>query len=801
MLAHAVLVRLVWCLGANRVVQKIKGWQRVLRVSDWPLHWLGGVLLAVSVLVAFYSYRVVEAMVLRHATDTAKAQAEAVTHFRNFYAKELAPRAVVAGMSLTHDLGERNSLPLPATLTIELGRYLSRESHGTQVRLYSQKPFPWREQGRVLDEFQLAALAHLEQTPDKPFVREDVLNGTKVLRYAQADRMLPQCVACHNQYVGSPRTDWRVGDVRGALEVVLPVTQWKSSSTQVLNQALAVFLSLLFVGLVLIWLSFRRLRTLLRKTRLLSAERQEAIEALQWSESKLNSIFDSVPESVVVVDAQGLIVQCNRATTETFGFAVDTLLGRNIGVLMNLDDRRAHDGYMQSYLETGVARLLNKPRLMQARHQDGRLFPIRLTISETRVGDTRLFIGVMQDYTSVQESQALLVLAKDKAEQANRLRGEFLANMSHEIRTPMNGILGMIDLSLDSCEAARQREFLDLARDSAKHLLHIIDDILDFSKMEAGALELQPEPVDPGQLVWQTAQSFTPLAQAKGLNWTIRLDPSLPACVSFDPVRVRQVLTNLLGNALKFTQQGGVVVSAVVEPSDLSTPVGQSVLVLRVEDSGIGFDLSKKDLLFNPFVQADGSITRSFGGTGLGLAICHRLVGLMGGQIDARSQPGQGAVFEVRLPVDACVAREEVGIEIQMPRELDLRERRWRLLLVDDHVINLRLLEVLAQQMGCDYVSVQDGEQALAQLREGAFNLVLMDVMMPVMDGLTAVRQLREEERSRGDGRRMPVLFVTAHAMPGDAERFMAVGADGYVSKPISRDVLAREMLRCLEAT
>jgi CheY-like chemotaxis protein len=200
-------------------------------------------------------------------------------------------------------------------------------------------------------------------------------------------------------------------------------------------------------------------------------------------------------------------------------------------------------------------------------------------------------------------------------------------------------------------------------------------------------------------------------------------------------------------------------------------------------------------------VQADGSITRSFGGTGLGLAICHRLVGLMGGQIDARSQPGQGAVFEVRLPVDACVAREEVSLAIDTPRELDLGERRWRLLLVDDHVINLRLLEVLAQQMGCDYVSVQDGEQALAQLRDGVFDLVLMDVMMPVMDGLTAVRQLREEERLRGDGRRMPVLFVTAHAMSGDAERFMAVGADGYVSKPISRDVLAREMRRWLEST
>ncbi len=771
---------------------------RLLRVSDWPLHWLGCMLLAICVLVSFYSYRVVEAMVFRYATDTARAQAEAVTHFRNFYANELAPRAVQSGMSLTHDLGERNSLPLPATLTIELGRYLSRESHGTQVRLYSQQPFPWREQGRVLDDFQVAALAHLEKTPDKPFVREDIVNGVKVLRYAQADRMLTQCVACHNNYQGSPRTDWKVGDVRGALEVVLPVTQWKSSSTQVLNQALAVFLTLLFVGLVLIWLSFRRLRGLLRKTRLLSAERQEAIEALQWSESKLNSIFDSVPESVVVVDASGSIVQCNRATTETFGFGIEELLGRNIAVLMGAEDQNKHDQYMRSYIETGIARLLNKPRLMQARHQDGRLFPIRLTISETRVGDTRLFIGVMQDYTAVQESQLLLVTAKDKAEQANRLRGEFLANMSHEIRTPMNGILGMIDLSLDGGAATRQQEYLGLARDSAKHLLHIIDDILDFSKMEAGALELDRQPVDPGQLIWQTAQSFSPFAQAKGLSWVTQLDPALPSCVLLDPVRVRQVLTNLLGNALKFTKQGGVVISAEVAIDGMSELTCHPVLVVCVKDSGIGFESSKKELLFNPFVQADGSITRSFGGTGLGLAICHRLVTLMGGTIDAKSQIEQGAVFEIRLPVEICKEQKE---PMNLPEKLSVPSqgtRRWRLLLVDDHVINLRLLEILAQQMDCDYASASDGAQALSMLRQGDFDLVLMDVMMPVMDGLTAVRHLREEERLRGEGRRTPVLFVTAHAMSGDAERFMAAGADGYVSKPISREALSREMARWL---
>lgn len=782
-------------------------------LQKWLASHLGLVLIAASLLLGFYAYRIIELIAVRQATDTARVQAELVTHFRNFYASELAPRATRSGMALSHDYKTvDNTLPLPATLTIELGHYLSKLEGGTQVKLYSQQPFAWREAERQLDDFQKSALAHLEREPNKPYVREDTINGVRVLRYVQADRMLAQCVACHNSYPQSPRTDWKVGDVRGALEVVLPVSQWFFSGAEVLNQALLIFLSLLVGGQVLIWLSFRRLQRLFASSMELSRSRKQAIEALSLTESKLSSIFDAVPESVVVIDTQGIIVQCNPATAATFGYPVHELVGSNISRLMNPADESRHDTYIRTYLQTGVKHLFNQPRLMKAKHRDGHEIVIRLTISETRVADTHLLIGIMQDYTSIQATQAALVEARDKAEQANRMRGEFLANMSHEIRTPMNGILGMVDLSLQGELSDKVREYLSLTRESSQHLLHVIDDILDFSKIEAGALDLNPQAVDPARLVNQTALSFMPLAKAKGLFWTIHIDPNLPASVTLDPVRVRQILTNLLGNALKFTRSGGVEISAKWPNAagSGSTPT----LLLSVQDTGIGFDPQRKEALFSPFVQADGSITRAFGGTGLGLAICRRLLDLMGGRIEGESQPGKGARFDVYIPVQWSEVSSE-GAEQALGDGGDVAHNRTampapstspqaahgqkkRLLLVDDHAINLRLLELLVDKMGYAYVSATDGEQALALLQNESFDLVLMDVMMPVMDGLTAVQHLRKYEQTSGVRKRTCVLFVTAHAMTGDAERFMAVGADGYMTKPISPMALERELKRWL---
>lgn len=768
------------------------------------------VLIAVSAWVVYYTYKSSERVVFQYATESAQEHAESVTQFRNFYAQELVPRAIRAGVEVTHDYKSRdNALPLPATLTIELGHYLSQVDGGTQVRLYSDLPFPWREGERQLDEFQKQALAHLKTNPRMPFVREEVLNGQRVLRYAQADRMLSGCVTCHNQYPSSPKTDWKVGDVRGALEIILPVSQWQSATTQVLTRTFTVLLGLLLGGLLLVWLSVRRMRASLMVARDLSTQRQQAIhqlhqeisdrqlieQELRLSESKLNSIFTSVPEAIVVADARGNIVQCNVATAEIFGFVLSDLVGQNIKVLMQTSERDAHDGYLQAYAQTGQKHLLNQPRIVRGMRKDGTLFPVRVTVKETRVDDAHFFIGVIQDFTAIQNTQDLLVEAKNKAEQANRMRGEFLANMSHEIRTPMNGILGMTELAMSTDDSQTQKEYLSLARDSAGHLLHIINQILDFSKIEAGALELEELTVCPAQLVRHTARSLEHLAQTKGVALHVINDASLPELVWLDPVRVRQVLTNLIGNAIKFTDEGSITVESCVRPH---TSPDWVTLEIAVTDTGVGFDDARIEALFSPFTQADGSITRSYGGTGLGLAITRSLMQLMGGDVTATSQQGQGACFTIRFPVKHVTlpAAEVVSSSnANMEADLMLLGRPLSVLLVEDHEINRKLAQIMLQRMGHQFVTANDGQQALDCLNKEHFDVVLLDVMMPVMDGLTALRLWREREAQR-HLRRTTVLMVTAHAMTGDRERFMAAGADGYVSKPMSEVSLRKEINR-----
>jgi PAS domain S-box-containing protein len=779
------------------------------------MQWLGLVLIGMGLWVVFYTYQSSERMVRQYATESAEAHAASVTQFRNFYTQELVPRAVQGGMEVTHDYKARtNALPLPATLTIDLGHYLSKVDGGTQVRLYSDQPFPWRLQERQLDDFQEQALQHLKRKPNEPFVREEMMNGTRVLRFAQADRMLPKCVACHNSYPGSPRTDWKDGDVRGALEVVLPVSQWQVASTGVLDRTFFVLLALLFCGFLVVWLSVRRIRVALLNSRQLSSERQLAIRQLseeinerkqverhlRLSESKLHSIFASVPESIVVADATGRIVQCNAATAAIFAYAPEELIGQKIEMLMEPAMQHHHAGYLNAYLATGQQKLINQPRVLKGRRKTGESFPVRLTISEMKVDNEHFFIGVMQDFTAIQNAQDLLVEAKEKAEQANRMRGEFLATMSHEIRTPMNGILGMTELAMESQnDLSTQKEYLVLARDSAHHLLHIINEILDFSKIEAGALELELLEVCPAQLIRHTARSLEQLAKAKDLELKVDTAADVPDLVWMDPVRMRQVLTNLMGNAIKFTEQGSVTVKTeTLAGADSSC----AVLKISIIDTGIGFDPARTDALFSPFTQADGSVTRSYGGTGLGLAITRSLLQLMGGDITAHSQPGCGASFIATIPVARVLNLPELAAVPVSPvpplgPRVEDSQQALSILLVEDHEINRKLAEIMLQRMGYRYATANDGQQALDRLSSEHYDVILMDVMMPVMDGLTALRLLREREASAG--RRSMVLMVTAHAMTGDKERFLAAGADGYVSKPMSQTALQKEIDRVVQ--
>ena len=783
----------------------------------WPMEWLGVLLMVMGLWVVFYTYQSSEAVVQQYATESAQTHADSVTQFRNFYTQELVPRAVKGGLEITHDYKSRdNALPLPATLTIDLGHYLSKVDGGAQVSLYSDQPFPWRLQERSLDDFQKQALQHLKDQPNKPFVREEVMNGRRVLRFAQADRMLPNCVACHNSYPGSPRTDWKVGDVRGALEVVLPVSRWQLASTGVLNRTFVVLLVLLFLGFLLIWFSVKRIRLALMTSRQLSDERQKAIRQfsdeiaerklvegqLRLSESKLQSIFKSVPEAIVVTDSMGMIAQCNDAMCVIFGYTMDELIGQRISLLMPPEEGSPHNSETKVNLIKWREKLGNQPSVMPGQRRDGSVFPVRLTVSETHRDNEHFFVGVMQDFTAIQSAQDLLVEAKEKAEQANRMRGEFLANMSHEIRTPMNGIVGMTELALDTSSPELQKEYLTLARDSANHLLQIINEILDFSKIEAKALELELREVSPAQLIRHTVRSLEQLARVKGVDLQLKMADNMPELVWMDPVRMRQALTNLLGNAIKFTDQGSVVVK-----TELLSEMDDQTVLLRISviDTGIGFDPERTEALFSPFTQADGSVTRSFGGTGLGLAITRSLLQLMGGYIAAEGQPGKGASFVATLPVKkvtrpsmpasdfVLLEKQEGGLPL-VSKPVDCS-----VLLVEDHEINRKLAEIMLQRMGYRYATAADGQQALDRLAEERFDVVLMDVMMPVMDGITALRELRAREA--GGGRRTPVLMVTAHAMTGDKERFIAAGADGYVSKPMSLAELQKEISRVISST
>ena len=776
-------------------------------LQRWALPVLAVVLVSLALTLIWFVYTSTQQTMLNVSVEAAQRQAASVTHFRNFYATEILPRARASGVDVTHDYKSRShGLPLPATFMIDLGRYLTDHEPGNQVALYSEQPFAWRVAERKLDDFQTSALAHLRQNPDTPFVRMEMLNGVQVLRYAQADRMQAVCVACHNTMEGSPRTDWKVGDVRGALEITLPAHQWQSTTLQNLNQTFFMLASLLLVSMMLVWSILLRLRGALRTARELSDQREQANRqlrsevqerqatehSLRLSESKLNSIFNSAPEGIVVIDTQGRIIQANAAAASMFGFEGDALLGQDVGMLMPPAQRSGHSQHIDDYLRTGVQHMLNRPRVVQGLRRDGSQFPLRLSVTETRVDDELYFTGLMQDYTQVQQHEDDLVAARNKAEVANRLKSEFLANMSHEIRTPMNGIVGMTQLVLESELNPEQREHLTMARDSANHLLFIINDILDFSKIESGALELEPARILPEQLLRHTIKSLKGMADAKGLALVYQCTPAVPAELMLDPVRLRQVLTNLVGNAIKFTLAGGVTVVMDAEPGPQT---GVVQLHISVQDTGIGFDPAKAESLFTPFVQADGSITRSFGGTGLGLAITRSLVSLMGGTIRARSTPGQGSEFMCTVlgRVPPLTGPDQADTPGTKDADNTLT-RSLHVLLAEDHPINQKLASLLLTRMGHTCVLAEDGQQALDRLAQERFDLVLMDVMMPGTDGLTALARLRERERQGTPY--TPVLMVTAHAMSGDRERFIAAGADGYVSKPISAKSLEDEMRR-----
>ncbi|MBI4742645.1 MAG: response regulator [Betaproteobacteria bacterium] len=504
------------------------------------------------------------------------------------------------------------------------------------------------------------------------------------------------------------------------------------------------------------------------------ADTEAEVCQLRISEARTRAILRTMQDGVVHIDAHGTILAVNDAITQMFGYDEDDLIGRNVGLLMPGPQRAAHDGHIERYKATRRARFIGTWREEEGQRKDGSRFPIDLGTNEMVDDAGSTFIGVIRDITAQKETRLELETALRAARAAADAKGEFLANMSHEIRTPINAILGFADLCLRQDMSARGRDYVDKIRSAARSLLGIINDILDFSKIAAGKLEMESVPFSLGEVLHAVADLFALKARENGVELAIGALPGIPARLVGDPLRLGQVLTNLMGNAIKFTERGeiGLTVEA------LAVEDGVAVLSFAVRDTGVGMTPEQLGSLFVAFNQADSSTTRKFGGTGLGLAISKQMVGRMGGEIGVESTPGAGSCFSFTARFGVAS-----GEDAQAPACSPIAGKR--VLVVDDNAVMRTLLAKSVEAFGCRAQTADSGELALARLRAGeAFDLILLDWHLPGQDGLAVAASIRES------GNPAAIILVTgddpelAHGLADES------GIKAFLAKPVSRSTL-----------
>ncbi|MBU1008552.1 MAG: response regulator [Bacteroidetes bacterium] len=519
------------------------------------------------------------------------------------------------------------------------------------------------------------------------------------------------------------------------------------------------------------------LHSLLART---SDDLKLALNELSRRAEELNTLLFAIPALVYFKDVKLNYVIVNKAFEEFCGLKTEEIIGRSASQVFAEYKSIGYDHVERQVVESGIPVYHIEEKITDK----GRNFILSTNLAPVKnsLGENIGLVGVSWDVTKQYEFQAALLKAKEAAEAGTKAKSEFLANMSHEIRTPLNGIIGMSQILGKSIKDPKNHEHLDIIIASGQSLLALVNDILDFSKIEAGLLGFEESDFNFREIIREAEQVLRVKAQEKALSFVVNVNPGIPEYLKGDAYRLKQVWLNLANNAIKFTEKGSVTIDSYI----LEDRGDELLIMTRVKDSGIGISNDQVSRLFKSFEQLDASHTRKYGGTGLGLAISKKLVSMMQGQIGVESEPGVGSTFWF-------TARLKKTIHVHKPinnvKTIDKETlgHKLNVLLAEDNLINQKVASFSLEQMGFLVTVAGNGRQAIEKFRSGHYDLILMDVQMPEMNGFEATREIRSIENTNGTNKRIPIIALTANAMKGDMEKCIASGMDAYLSKPFQQ--------------